>query len=469
MKFDLIIIGSGPAGYVAAIKASKLGMKVALIEKESLGGVCLNWGCIPTKSLLKSVEVFNYLLHSMEYGIYSDNVKIDYNKIINRSRVIASKMNKGVNYLMQKNKIKVISGKATLEQDMSILVNNINNNEINSYRASNIIIATGSSSKDIPGLPQNGKNIIGYREALILKNLPKNIIIVGGGAIGVEFAYFYNSMGAQVTIIEYKPQILPNEDKDISNHLANNFIKTGINIIVSSYIEKIEFNNGVNVVYVKNKNQEQVILTSDIIFSAVGVTPNIYNMGLDKIGINVKNGYIVVDEFYNTNKPGYYAIGDVIPTPSLAHLASAEAISCVNYIYFGKNTNNLDKVDYNNVPSCVYCKPEISSVGLTESKAIELGYDIKIGKFPFMYSGKANANNSTDGFIKVIFDANNGEWLGCHMIGDNVTEIIAEVVVARKLETTAQEIMNSIHPHPTISEVLMEAVCDAYGESINNI
>ena len=463
MNFDLIVIGSGPGGYVAAIRAAQLGLKTAIVEKEKLGGICLNWGCIPTKSLLKSAQIFSTLKKSSFYGIKSENIQINYSSIIERSRSVAEKMSKGINFLMRKNKISVFFGKAELKEGKKIRIITNEGKEME-YKATFIIIATGASSKTIQNLPQDGKKIIGYREALTLSSLPKSMVIVGSGAIGVEFAYFYNAMGVQVSLVEAMTRIVPLEDIEISQELEKSFKKNGIKVFTSSYIEGVDISKTVINLFVKDSNSNRKSkIEADIVLSAVGITPNIENIGLDTVGIFLEKGHILVDDFYRTNIEGYYAIGDLVYGPSLAHVASAEAIICVDNIK-GLNPSPLD---YKNIPSCIYCIPEISSVGLTEEKAIKKGYKIKVGKFLFSALGKANANGETEGFIKVIFDANYGEWLGCHMIGKGVTEMIMEAVVARKLETTAHEILNTIHPHPTLSEGVMEAIGNAYGKCIH--
>ena len=461
MNFDVIIIGSGPGGYVAAIRSSQLGLKTAIIEKESLGGICLNWGCIPTKALLKSAQVFEYIQHADDFGINIDKYNVNFQDVIKRSRDTAKNMSKGIDYLMKKNKITVINGIAKLAQNKTVEVIN-HNNKTNSYSANHIIIATGARSRELPNLKQNGNNIIGYREALNMKKMPKSMIIVGSGAIGVEFAYFYNAMGTKVTIVEYLSRIVPNEDEDISKELAKNLKKKGIDIITESSVEKVDNNNNQSIVTVKSKNGIKKLHT-DVVLSAVGITPNIQNIGLEGLKIGLKGGKINVDEYYKTNINGYYAIGDVIHGPALAHVASAEGIICVEKIA----GQNPEKIDYNNIPGCTYCSPEIASVGFTEKKAKEKGYNLKIGKFPFSASGKASAAGHKEGFVKIIYDAKYGELLGAHMIGYNVTEMIAEIVAAKKLETTAHEILKSIHPHPTMSEAVMEATAAAYGEVIH--
>ncbi|WGH27907.1 MAG: dihydrolipoyl dehydrogenase [Candidatus Bostrichicola ureolyticus] len=462
MNFDLIVIGSGPGGYVAAIRAAQLGLKTAIIEKENLGGICLNWGCIPTKALLQSAKIFNYLKHAKDYGLSNDNIQFDLSKIIARSRAIINKMNNGLTSLIKKNNIKIIFGKAIIKPGKIINVIDINNN-IMEYSASHIIIAVGARSKILPNLPQDKNKIIGYKEALTLEKLPKSMIIVGAGAIGVEFAYFYNSLGTKVIMLEYLPRILPLEDEDISKELELIFIKNGIKIFTSSYIDDININDKIKV-NVINTSGKKHILETEIILSAAGIIPNTSNLGLEETGIKTtKDGRIIVDEYYRTNISGYYAIGDVIPGPALAHVASYEGITCVEHI---KNLP-IDTLNYNNIPNCTYCIPEIASVGYTEKKAIEKGYKIKIGKFFFNALGKAVADGNHTGFVKVIFDTKYGELLGCHMIGNGVTEIISEVVIARQLETTNYDIIKTIHPHPTMSESIVEAVNNAYNMCIN--
>jgi len=461
MDFDIIIIGSGPGGYVAAIRASQLGLKIAIVEKEELGGICLNWGCIPTKALLKSAQVFEYIQHAQEFGIAVNDYKLNFTDVINRSRDTANNMSKGIQFLMKKNKITVINGFAELSNNKTIKVID-NNKKEKTYSANHIIISTGARSRELPNLKQNGKNIIGYREALSLKTLPKSMIIVGSGAIGVEFAYFYNAMGTNVTIVEYLPEIVPNEDQDVSKELTKNLKKKGVTILTESTVTNIEEKNSESTVTIKTNKGEKKI-QAEIILSAVGITPNIENIGLESLKIAKNNGRITVNEYYQTNIEGYYAIGDVIEGPALAHVASAEGIICVEKIA----GHNPEPIDYNNIPGCTYCSPEIASVGFTEKAALKKGYELKIGKFPFSASGKASAAGHKEGFVKVIYDAKYGELLGAHMIGYNVTEMIAEIVAARKLETTGHEILKSIHPHPTMSEAIMEATAAAYGEVIH--
>ena len=461
MNFDLIVVGSGPGGYVTAIRASQLGFKTAIVEKESLGGVCLNWGCIPTKALLKSAQVFEYINHADEYGINVPDAKVDFAAVVKRSRNVAGGMSKGIEFLMKKNKIEVLSGMGKIKTGKKVVVTDEKGAAVE-YSAKNIIIATGARSRQLPNLPQDGKKIIGYREAMTLSKTPKKMIIVGSGAIGVEFAYFYNAMGTDVTIVEFMPNIVPVEDVDISKQLERSFKKSGIKVMTNASVEKVDTTGAMCKATVKTKKGEE-ILEADIVLSAVGITANIENLGLEDVGIATDKGKVLVNDFYQTNIPGYYAIGDVIPGPALAHVASAEGINCVEKIA----GMDVQPMDMNNIPGCTYASPEISSVGYTEQAAKDAGYAIKVGKFPFSASGKASAAGHKDGFVKVIFDAKYGEWLGCHMIGANVTELIAEAVVARKLETTGHEILKSVHPHPTMSEAVMEAVADAYDEVIH--
>ncbi len=459
-KYDLIVLGSGPGGYVTAIRASQLGLKTAIIEKESLGGVCLNWGCIPTKALLKSAQVFEYLKKADSYGIKVKDFDKDFDSVVKRSRNVADGMSKGVTFLMKKNKIDIINGFGKVLPNKKISVEN--DGEVQEFESSNIIVATGGRSRVIDSIPQDGKKIIGYREAMTLPKQPKKIIIVGSGAIGIEFAYFYNSMGSKVKIIEYMDRVLPVEDKDISNQLSKNFKKSGIEILTSSEVISSD-TKGKGVKLQVKSNGQISEHEADIVLSAVGVKSNIEGIGLEEVGIAVDKDKIIVDEFYQTNIPGYYAIGDVTSGQALAHVASAEGILCVEKIA----KHEVEPIDYDNIPGCTYCFPEVASVGLTEEKAIEKGYQVKVGKFPFTASGKAQASGHPDGFVKVIFDEKYGEWLGCHMIGAGVTDMIAEAVLGRKLETTGKEILKSVHPHPTMSEALMEAVADAYDEVIH--
>ena len=455
-KYDIIVLGSGPGGYVTAIRASQLGFKTAIVEKESLGGVCLNWGCIPTKALLKSAQVFEYLKHAEDYGLSVKDADKDFDAVVKRSRGVADGMSKGVQFLMKKNKIDVIEGFGKLKAGKKIEVDG------KDYSADHIIIATGARSRELPSLPQDGKKVIGYREAMTLNEQPKKMIVVGSGAIGVEFAYFYNSMGTEVTIVEYLPNVVPVEDQDVSKQLERSFKKNGIKIMTSAEVTKLDTSGKGVKATVKTKKGEE-ILEADIVLSAVGIKTNIENIGLEDVGIAVDRDKILVNDYYQTNIPGYYAIGDVTPGQALAHVASAEGILCVEKIV----GQHVEALDYGNIPGCTYCSPEIASVGLTEKQAKDQGLDIKVGKFPFSASGKASAGGNKDGFVKVIFDAKYGEWLGCHMIGAGVTDMIAEAVLGRKLETTGHEVLKAVHPHPTMSEAVMEAVADAYDEVIH--
>lgn len=461
MTYDIIVIGSGPGGYVAAIRASQLGMKVAIVEKESLGGICLNWGCIPTKALLKSAQVFEYIKHAEDFGIQTSAPKANFTKVVKRSRATADKMSKGVNFLMRKNKIDVLKGYGSLVTSSKVSVKD-DKGAIKEYTAKNIILATGGRSRDLKGLEQDGKHIIGYRQAMVLEKLPKKMVVVGAGAIGVEFAYFYNTMGTEVTLIEYAPRILPNEDKDVSKELQKIYKKAGMKIMTGSAVQSVETNSRGCKVLVKTPKGEETI-ACNVVLSAVGVETNLENIGLETLGIKVERGRIVVDDYYQTNVKGVYAIGDITPGPALAHVASAEGIICVETIA----GHTVEPLDYDNIPGCTYCVPEVASVGYTEEKAKEEGYELKIGKFPFSASGKASAAGHNEGFVKLIFDAKYGELLGAHLIGSNVTEMIAEIVTARKLETTGHEIIKTVHPHPTMSEAVMEAAAAAYGEVIH--
>ena len=461
MKYDIIIVGSGPGGYVTAIRASQLGFKTAVVEKESLGGVCLNWGCIPTKALLKSAQVYEYLKHVDQYGLKAESIDKDFEAVVKRSRGVAEGMSKGVQFLMKKNKIDVIEGFGKVKAGKKIDVTS-KDGKVTEYSASHIIIATGARSRELPNLPQDGKKVIGYRQAMTLPSQPKSMIVVGSGAIGVEFASFYNSMGTEVTIVEFQPTIVPVEDKDISKQFERSLKKAGIKIMTNSSVETVDTSGtGVKATVKTKKGEEN--LEADILLSAVGIKTNIENIGLEDVGIITDRDKILVNDWYQTNIPGYYAIGDVTPGPALAHVASAEGITCVEKIA----GIHSEAIDYGNIPGCTYASPEIASVGLTEEQAKEQGYELKVGKFPFSASGKATAAGTTDGFVKVIFDAKYGEWLGCHMIGAGVTDMIAEAVLGRKLETTGHEVLKTIHPHPTMSEAVMEAVADAYDEVIH--
>lgn len=460
-KYDVIVIGSGPGGYVAAIRASQLGLKTAVVEKAELGGICLNWGCIPTKALLKSAQVFEYIKHASDYGIQVKEAKADFNAVIKRSRDVASGMSKGIQFLFKKNKIDIINGFGKVAAKNKVEVSN-DKEENSTYEAKHIILATGARSRELPNLKIDNEKIIGYRKAMVLDKLPTSMVVVGSGAIGVEFAYVYAAMGTKVTIVEFMPNIVPVEDEDISKQLAKEYKKMGINIMTSSSVEEVDTKGKGCKVKVKTEKGEEII-NCDVVLSAVGVQTNLEGLGLEDVGIATDKGKVIVDEYYKTNIPGVYAIGDIVHGPALAHVASAEGIICVEKIA-GENPEPLN---YDNIPGCTYCSPEIASVGLTEKKAKEKGYEIKVGKFPFSASGKASAAGAKEGFVKVIFDAKYGEFLGAHMIGANVTEMIAEVVVARKLETTGHEIIKSVHPHPTMSEAIMEAAAAAYDEVIH--
>ncbi|WP_020537626.1 dihydrolipoyl dehydrogenase [Lewinella cohaerens] len=464
MNFDLIVIGSGPGGYVAAIRASQLGLKVGVVERENLGGVCLNWGCIPTKALLKSAQVFEYIQHAEDYGISVKDAKADFGGMIGRSRSVAEGMSKGINFLFRKNKITTIEGEGRLVRGKKVEVTDKDGKKT-TYEAAHIIVATGGRARQLPNIPIDGKKIIGYREAMTLDKQPKKMVVVGAGAIGVEFAYFYSSIGTEVTIVEFMEQgLVPREDADISKELTKIYKKKGISVMANSAVQSVDTKGRSCKVVVKNrKTDKEETITCDVVLSAAGVTPNTENIGLEELGIKTDRGMIEVDAFYQTNVPGIYAIGDVVATQALAHVASAEGIICVEKIA----GHTPEPLDYNNIPGCTYCSPEVASVGYTEAAAKEAGYEVKVGKFPFTASGKAKAAGASEGFVKVIFDAKYGEWLGAHFIGANVTEMIAEVVVARKLETTGHEIIKSVHPHPTMSEAVMEAAAAAYGEVIH--
>lgn len=461
MDFDVIVVGSGPGGYVTAIRASQLGLKTAVVEKENLGGVCLNWGCIPTKALLKSAQVFEYVKHAEDFGIKVSEYDKDFNAVVNRSRQVANGMSGGVQFLMKKNKITVIDGFGKVQPGKKVAVTAEDGKET-VYSANHIIIATGARSRELPSLPQDGKKIIGYRQAMTLDKQPEKLVVVGSGAIGIEFAYFYNSMGTDVTVVEYLPNIVPLEDEEVSKQLERTFKKSGIKVMTSSEVTGVDTSGDGCKVTVKTKKGEEV-LDADIVLSAVGIAPNVEGIGLEDVGIATDRGRVMVNDYYQTTVPGYYAIGDIVKGPALAHVASAEGILCVEKIA----GHNVEPLDYGNIPGCTYCFPEVASVGMTEKAAKEAGYELKVGKFPFSASGKASASGHKDGFIKVIFDAKYGELLGAHMIGSNVTEMIAEAVLARKLETTGHEILKAVHPHPTLSEAFMEATAAAYDEVIH--
>ncbi|MDB5260997.1 MAG: hypothetical protein JWQ14_278 [Adhaeribacter sp.] len=460
-SYDLIVIGSGPGGYVAAIRASQLGLKVGVVEKAELGGICLNWGCIPTKALLKSAQVFEYIQHAKDYGINVVDASADFGAVVARSRGVANGMSKGIQFLFRKNKIDHIAGTGKLIGNKKIEITNAEGAK-NTLEAPHIILATGARSRELPNLPIDGKKIIGYREAMVLEKQPKSMVVVGSGAIGVEFAYFYNAMGTQVTIVEFMPNVVPVEDEEVSKQLEKSFKKAGINILTNASVEAVDTSGEGCKVRIKKADGEEFI-NCDIVLSAVGIATNLENLGLEEVGVAVEKGRVVTNDFYETNVPGIYAIGDIVKGPALAHVASAEGIICVEKIA----GHHPEPLDYKNIPGCTYCAPEIASVGYTEKEARALGREIKVGKFPFSASGKASAGGVKDGFVKLIFDAKYGELLGAHMIGANVTEMIAEVVVARKLETTGHEIIKSVHPHPTMSEAIMEAAAAAYDEVIH--
>lgn len=463
MNFDVIVVGSGPGGYVAAIRASQLGLKVAIVERESLGGICLNWGCIPTKALLKSAQVFEYIQHAEEYGITVADSKVQFDHIIKRSRGVADKMSKGVQFLMKKNKIEVLMGTAKLTKNKAVAVTDAQG-KTTEHTAKSVIIATGARARQLPGINIDGKYVIDYRKAMTLPQQPKSMVVIGSGAIGVEFAYFYNALGTKVRIVEFLDNIFPREDADVSKEMKKVFEKSGMTIQTGAAVKAVETSSkGCKVTIADNKTGKTEIVECDVVLSAAGIMPNTENIGLEDLGIKTDRGFIVVDEFYRTNVPGIYAIGDVIPTPALAHVASAEGIICVEKIA----GHHPQPMDYNNIPSCTYCSPEVASVGYTEAAAKAAGYEVLVGKFPFSASGKASAAGANTGFVKVIFDKKYGEFLGAHLVGYNVTEMIAEVVVARKLETTGMEIVKSVHPHPTMSEAIMEAAAQAYNECIH--
>jgi dihydrolipoamide dehydrogenase len=461
MKYDVIVLGSGPGGYVTAIRASQLGLKTAVVERESLGGICLNWGCIPTKALLKSANVFEYINHAADYGITVGAPKADFGGMVKRSRDVAEGMSGGVKFLLKKNKVDVIMGNGKLLAGRKLEVT-AEDGTVQVLEADHIIVSTGARSRQLPSLPQNGKTVIGYREAMTLKSQPKRMVVVGSGAIGVEFAYFYNAIGTEVTVVEYLPNIVPLEDVEVSKQLGRSFKKQGIKVMTSAEVTSVkDVKGGVSVTVKTKKGEEQI--EADVVLSAVGVIANIEGIGLEDVGIAADRGKILVDDFYKTNIPGYYAIGDCVPGPALAHVASAEGILCVEKIA----GQNVEPIDYTNIPGCTYCFPEVASVGMTEAQAKEKGIEVKVGKFPFSASGKASASGHKDGFVKLIFDAKYGELLGGHMIGANVTELVAELVAVRKLETTGHELIKTIHPHPTLSEAVMEAAAAAYDEVIH--
>lgn len=462
-SYDLIVIGSGPGGYVAAIRASQLNLKTAVVERAELGGICLNWGCIPTKALLKSAQVYKYMSHAAEYGITLEgNVAPDFQAVVKRSRGVAENMSKGVQYLLKKNNVDVIAGFGKLAGAHQVEVTAADGST-ETYEAKHIILATGARSRSLPNVQQDGKHVIGYREALTLPELPKSMVVMGSGAIGSELAYFYSTMGTQVTIVEYMPRLVPVEDDDVAAQLARCFRKHGIKTMTGAAVEKVEIVDNQCVVTVKDSKEKVTELTCDVVLSAVGVTTNLEGLGLEECGVNVERGKVVVDDYYRTNVEGVYAIGDIVHGPALAHVASHEALVCVEKIAGG----NPEPVDYSNIPGCTYTTPEIASVGMTERACKEQGIDILVGKFPFTASGKAAASGNRDGLVKVIFDKNTNKWLGCHLIGDNVTEMIAGAVLARKMGITGPEVISAVFPHPTMSEAIMEAVAVAYNECVH--
>ncbi len=462
MNYDIIVVGSGPGGYVTAIRASQLGLKTAIVEREELGGICLNWGCIPTKALLKSANVFEYISHAADYGITVNGATADFSGMVKRSRDVANGMSNGIQFLMKKNKIDVLKGNGIIKAGKTVAVTD-EAGKTTDYTASKaVIISTGARSRELPNLPQDGEKIIGYRQAMTLATQPKRLVVVGSGAIGVEFAYFYNAIGTEVTVVEYLPNIVPVEDEEVSKQLEKSFKKSGIKIMTNASVESVDTKGAGCVVTVKTVKKKKKI-ECDVVLSAVGIQANIENIGLEEVGIVVDKGRILVNDYYQTNIPGYYAIGDVVPGPALAHVASAEGIICVEKIA----GHHPEPLNYGNIPGCTYCSPEVASVGMTEKAAKEAGYEIKVGKFPFSASGKASAAGAKDGFVKLIFDAKYGELLGGHMIGANVTEMVAELVAVRKLETTGEELIKTVHPHPTMSEAIMEAAAAAYGEVIH--
>lgn len=462
MNYDIIVVGSGPGGYVTAIRASQLGLKTAIVERESLGGICLNWGCIPTKALLKSANVFEYISHAADYGISVKDASADFGGMVKRSRDVANGMSNGIQFLMKKNKIDVLKGNGIIKAGKKVAVTDEAGTTTEYTALKGVIISTGARSRELPNLPQDGKKIIGYRQAMTLETQPKRLVVVGSGAIGVEFAYFYNAIGTEVTVVEYLPNIVPVEDEDVSKQLEKSFKKSGIKVMTNASVESVDTKGAGCVVTVKTAKGEEKI-ECDVVLSAVGIQANIENIGLEEVGIVVDKGRILVNDYYQTNIPGYYAIGDVVPGPALAHVASAEGIICVEKIA----GHHPEPLNYGNIPGCTYCSPEVASVGMTEKAAKEAGYEIKVGKFPFSASGKASAAGAKDGFVKLIFDAKYGELLGGHMIGANVTEMVAELVAVRKLETTGEELIKTVHPHPTMSEAIMEAAAAAYGEVIH--
>ena len=462
MNYDLIVIGSGPGGYVAAIRGAQLGFSVAVVERAELGGICLNWGCIPTKSLLKSAQVLEYAQHAEAYGIQIAGAEADFNAVIARSRGVADKMSKGIQYLFKKNNITVIAGTGKLAAGKQVEVTDAEGNKT-LYEAKHIILATGARSRVLPAIPQDGKRIIGYREALTLDHRPESMLVVGSGAIGSELAWFYNAMGTKVTLVEFMPNILPVEDEEVSKQIGRSFKKAGINVLVKSTVESIDTEGELLHVNVRNKKGELEVHEAEIVLSAVGIAPNVEGIGLEELGIEMERGKVKVDDYYRTNVEGIYAIGDIVHGQARAHVASAEAICCVEKMA----GLNPEPIRYDNIPGCTYTTPEVASVGLTEAKALEAGYELKVGKFPFTASGKASAAGANEGFVKLIFNARDGKLLGAHLVGANVTEMIAELVVARQKGLTAHDLIKTVHPHPTMSEAVMEAASAAYNEAVH--
>ena len=462
MNYDLIVIGSGPGGYVAAIRGAQLGFSVAVVERAELGGICLNWGCIPTKSLLKSAQVLEYAQHAEAYGIQIAGAEADFNAVIARSRGVADKMSKGIQYLFKKNNITVIAGTGKLAAGKQVEVTDAEGNKT-LYEAKHIILATGARSRVLSAIPQDGKRIIGYREALTLDHRPESMLVVGSGAIGSELAWFYNAMGTKVTLVEFMPNILPVEDEEVSKQIGRSFKKAGINVLVKSTVESIDTEGELLHVNVRNKKGELEVHEAEIVLSAVGIAPNVEGIGLEELGIEMERGKVKVDDYYRTNVEGIYAIGDIVHGQALAHVASAEAICCVEKMA----GLNPEPIRYDNIPGCTYTTPEVASVGLTEAKALEAGYELKVGKFPFTASGKASAAGANEGFVKLIFNALDGKLLGAHLVGANVTEMIAELVVARQKGLTAHDLIKTVHPHPTMSEAVMEAASAAYNEAVH--
>ncbi len=463
MKYDVIIIGSGPGGYVAAVRASQLGFTTAVVERENLGGICLNWGCIPTKALLKSAQAYNYIKHSADYGVALEGTfKADMNAIVDRSRGVAANMGKGVAHLMQKNNITVIEGEGRLTADRKVAVKMRSGSGEEVFEADHIILATGARSRNLPNMPQDGKKIIGYREAMTLREQPESMVVVGSGAIGSELAHFYQTIGTKVTLVEFMPNIVPNEDEEVSSTLQRCFKKNGMKVLTATSVESVDTTGEKCQVFVKGKKGEQTI-ECDVVLSAVGVATNLEGLGLEEAGVKFEKGKVEVDDYYRTNVEGVYAIGDIVHGPALAHVASREAIICVEKL----KGLEVEPLNYSNIPGCTYTTPEVASVGLTQAKAEAAGHNVRVGKFMYMASGKAAASGNKDGFVKVVIDQDTDQILGCSMIGDNVTEMIAEIVVARENKLTAKQVLEAVHPHPTMSEAVMEALEAAYGKAIH--